>query len=53
MCMYVEANFHAPECSKENLLLVKMKEKNLLKIQPLPKVLRVQAIRSKQLRNKT
>ncbi len=35
---------------KENLLLVKMKEK-LLKIQPLPKVLCVQAIRSKQLRN--
>jgi hypothetical protein len=28
-----------------------MKEKNLLKIQQLPKVLRVQAIRSKQLRN--
>ncbi len=28
-----------------------MKEKKLLKIQPLPKVLRVQAIRSKQLRN--
>ncbi len=28
-----------------------MKEKNLLKLQPLPKVLRVQAIRSKQLRN--
>ncbi len=28
-----------------------MKEKNLIKIQPLPKVLRVQAIRSKQLRN--
>jgi hypothetical protein len=27
-----------------------MKEKKLLKIQPLPKVLRVQAIRSKQLR---
>ncbi len=36
---------------KENLLLVKMKEKNLLIKQPLPKVLRVQAIRSKQLRN--
>ncbi len=36
---------------KANLLLVKMKEKNLLKIQPLPKVLRMQAIRSKQLRN--
>ncbi len=35
----------------ENLLLVKMKEENLLKIQPLPKVMRVQAIRSKQLRN--
>jgi hypothetical protein len=33
------------------LLLVKMKEKNLLKMQPLPKVLRVQATRSKQLRN--
>ncbi len=29
---------------KENLLLVKMKEKNLLKIQPLPKVLSLQAI---------
>jgi hypothetical protein len=29
----------------------KMKEKKLLKIQPVPKVLRVQAIRSKQLRN--
>ncbi len=28
------------------LLLVKMKEKKLLKIQPLPKVLRVQAIRA-------
>jgi hypothetical protein len=28
-----------------------MKEKNLLKIQPLPKVLRMQAIRLKQLRN--
>ncbi len=28
-----------------------MKEKNLLKIQPLPKVPRVQALRSKQLRN--
>ncbi len=39
--------------NRENLLLVKMKEKkkNLLKIQPLPKVLRVQAIRSKQIRN--
>jgi hypothetical protein len=36
---------------RENLLLVKMKEKKLLKIQPLPKVLSVQAIRSKQLRN--
>ncbi len=33
---------------KKNLLLVKMKEKKLLKIQQLPKVLRVQAIRSKQ-----
>jgi hypothetical protein len=33
----------------ENLLLVKLKEKNLLKIQPLPTVLRMQAIRSKQL----
>jgi hypothetical protein len=30
-------------------MLVKMKEKNLLKIQPLPTVLRMQAIRSKQL----
>ncbi len=29
----------------------KMKEKKLLKIQPLPKVLRVQAIRSQQLRS--
>ncbi len=28
-----------------------MKEKNLLKIQPLPKVLHMQAVRSKQLRN--
>ncbi len=28
-----------------------MKEKNLLKIQPLPKVLRMQALRSKQLHN--
>jgi hypothetical protein len=27
-----------------------MKEKNLLKIQPLPKVLSMQAVRSKQLR---
>jgi hypothetical protein len=33
------------------LLLVKIKEKKLLKIQPLPKALRVQAIRSKQIRN--
>ncbi len=33
---------------REKLFLVKMKEKKLLKIQPLPKVLRVQAIRSKQ-----
>jgi hypothetical protein len=34
---------------QENLLLVNMKEKNfnLLEIQPLPKVLHVQAIRSK------
>jgi hypothetical protein len=39
------------EPEKRNLLLVKMKEKNLLKIQPLPKVLRMQIIRSKQLRN--
>ncbi len=31
----------------ENLLLVKMKEKKLLGIQPLPKVLRVHAMRSK------
>jgi hypothetical protein len=30
----------------KSLLLVKMKEKKLLKIQPLPKVLRVQAIRA-------
>jgi hypothetical protein len=38
--------------TETNVVLVKMKEKNLLKIQPLPKVLRVQAIlvRSKQLR---
>ncbi len=36
---------------QENLLLVKMKEQNLLKIQPLPTLLRMQAIRSKQLRN--
>jgi hypothetical protein len=28
---------------EKTLLLVKMKQKNLLKIQPLPKVLRVQA----------
>ena len=34
---------------RRNLLLVKRKEKNLLKIQPLPKVLRVQAIRPNQL----
>jgi hypothetical protein len=34
---------------EEILLLVKMKEKKLIKIQPLPKVLRMQAIRSKQL----
>ncbi len=31
---------------KETLLLVKMKEKKPLKIQSLPKVLRVQAIRA-------
>jgi hypothetical protein len=31
---------------KKNLLLVKMKEKKLLKIQSLPKVLRAQAMRS-------
>jgi hypothetical protein len=37
--------------NSRNLFLVKMKEKELLKIQPLPKVLREQAIRSKQLRN--
>jgi hypothetical protein len=42
---------HACMHSQEYLLLVKMKEKNLLKIQPLPKVLRVQATRSKQLHN--
>jgi hypothetical protein len=36
---------------KQNLLLVKGKEKNLLKIQPLPTALRMQAIRSKHLRN--
>jgi hypothetical protein len=31
------------QINRQNLLLVKMKEKNLLKIQPLPKVLRMQA----------
>jgi hypothetical protein len=29
---------------ERNLLLVKMKEKNLLELQPLPKVLRMQAV---------
>jgi hypothetical protein len=33
-------------CKKRSLLLVKMKEKKLLKIQSLPKVLRMQAIRA-------
>jgi hypothetical protein len=32
--------------NKKNLLLVKMKEKKLLKMQSLPKVLRSQAMRS-------
>jgi hypothetical protein len=35
-----------PTARKELLLLVKMKEKKLLKIQSLPKVLRAQAMRS-------
>jgi hypothetical protein len=39
------------DATATNLLQVKREDKNLLKTQPLPTALRMQAIRSKQLRN--
>jgi hypothetical protein len=40
------ASYKSTELRKKILLLVKMKEKKLLKIRSLPKVLRAQAMRS-------
>jgi hypothetical protein len=47
-CQFILTEFLAPSprLLKPNLLLVKMKEKKLLKMQSLPKVLRSQAMRS-------
>jgi hypothetical protein len=47
-CAIYKSNYvtHVTDAHRQNLLLVKMKEKKLLKIQSLPKVLRSQAMRN-------